>query len=552
MLMALTAVTFLPRLAYAGIPTAGEVISAAIEVGMLKKIPLPRGQWRVEAVFVDAINLDPGSTAPQTRINHVILSNIDKTDDIKLLAFEFSAYANVNWAGQPCDATRNKPVMLANDFETRVNSTIIKCNQIRIIEDMRGMIRRSTDSKDKWISRALTPFAVRADDFPKIGVMMQGYLSRMRGDKIWYTAYVNPAAYGFDEQSGLLKRFKDKEGDKLRDASAARYADALMVWANGYTAHLESSFLSGAALRVPEVAELKLTGFERAAVPTPAPVPATAVASSSPGSAKSGGPVAVVQAPNVTAPPAQSPVQAAPAVAPSGRPLNAYALVIGNSAYPGAALVNPRNDAQAIAGKLKTYGLKVDLVLDAKRAKLVDALSDFSAKAQDADVTIFFYAGHGMQVNGVNYLIPVDMNLASAGSAAKVSFEAVSLNTLVEDHLPGKTKIVFLDACRDNPLARSLAGTRGGSRGLAAVNAATGTLISYATRDGSTASDGNSTNSPYTAALLAHLDEPEDIALLLRKVRQKVMANTRGAQEPWEYGSLVGDKLIVSQLGSRR
>jgi uncharacterized caspase-like protein len=97
-----------------------------------------------------------------------------------------------------------------------------------------------------------------------------------------------------------------------------------------------------------------------------------------------------------------------------------------------------------------------------------------------------------------------------------------------------------------------MAGTRGASRGLAAVNAATGTLISYATRDGSTASDGNSANSPYTSALLAHLDESEDIALVLRKVRQKVMASTRGAQEPWEYGSLIGDKLVLSQLGPRR
>jgi uncharacterized caspase-like protein len=133
-----------------------------------------------------------------------------------------------------------------------------------------------------------------------------------------------------------------------------------------------------------------------------------------------------------------------------------------------------------------------------------------------------------------------------------VALEALSLNTLLERHLPGKAKLVFLDACRDNPLARSLAATRGSARGLAPINAAAGTLISYATRDGSTASDGTGRNSPYTTALLAHLDEAEDISLVLRRVRQRVIDSTRGAQEPWEYGSLVGDKLVLSQLRSTR
>jgi uncharacterized caspase-like protein len=244
--------------------------------------------------------------------------------------------------------------------------------------------------------------------------------------------------------------------------------------------------------------------------------------------------------------------RSAPVAATSRPGARVMALVIGNSAYPAAPLTNPRNDAQAIAERFRRYGIEVDLVLDANRRRMVDALANFAAKAQDADVTLLFYAGHGMQVNGVNYLLPTDIDLAS-GKPLSITLEAVSLNGLLEEHLPGKTKVVFLDACRDNPLARSLSAARGGAaRGLAPMNAATGTLISYATRDGSTASDGSKGNSPYTSALLQHLDEAEDIALVLRKVRQKVMNSTRGAQEPWEYGSLVGDKLVLSQVARGR
>jgi hypothetical protein len=396
---------------------------------------------------------------------------------------------------------------------------------------------------------------LKVDEFPKTAVTVQGYMSKMRGDKLWYTFYVNPEGFGFEDQAGLPSKFREKAGGKLKDATAAMYVDGLMEWANNYTNQVESAYLSGTGFRLPEVAELKLNGFDRAGVAGASPTIGSLAAPNS--TAVSAAPVPPPMPAQIAAVPAVQ--QTAPVttlvatpIQTGARPLKSYALVIGNSAYPGAALVNPKNDAQAIAKKLKSYGLSVDLVLDAKRSKLVDALTAFATKAHDADVTILFYAGHGMQVNGINYLIPVDMNLGRGSSAAKVSFEAVSLNTLVEEHLPGKTKIVFLDACRDNPLARSIAGTRGASRGLAAVNAATGTLIAYATRDGSTASDGNSSNSPYTTALLAHLDESEDIALVLRKVRQKVMTSTRGAQEPWEYGSLIGDKLVLSQLGLRR
>jgi uncharacterized caspase-like protein len=151
---------------------------------------------------------------------------------------------------------------------------------------------------------------------------------------------------------------------------------------------------------------------------------------------------------------------------------------------------------------------------------MVTALANFSNKVFDSDIAILFYAGHGVQINGVNFLLPIDLDLA--GPAAAITLHGIPLSTILESYLPSKTKLIFLDACRDNPLARSLAG-RGAGRGLAPMDVATGTLISYATKDGNTAEDGFGANSPYTTALLEHLGEDEDISLVLRRVRQKVM-----------------------------
>jgi len=228
--------------------------------------------------------------------------------------------------------------------------------------------------------------------------------------------------------------------------------------------------------------------------------------------------------------------------------LSARALVIGNSNYTSfGALPNPRNDARAIAAKLRSFNIEVDLVLDADRDAMVKALNDYASRAAGRDVNILFYAGHGVQVEGTNYLVPTNMR-ADGISAGYIKLAGISLNAAL-DYLPARTRLVFLDACRDNPAARSLVATRGaGSVGLAPTAAATGTLIAYATKDGATAEDGAGINSPYTAALLAHLDAPDDIALVLRQVRQAVMRATSNRQEPWEYGSLVGSQLVLSRM----
>lgn len=226
----------------------------------------------------------------------------------------------------------------------------------------------------------------------------------------------------------------------------------------------------------------------------------------------------------------------------------AHALVIGNSAYAGSnRLANPVNDARAMSAKLRSLGFKVTELPNASREQLVRGLSDFSRSAARADLTLLFYAGHGVQISGVNYMVPVDMNLADPAQAA---LQGVSLNSVVEQYLPGKTKLVFLDACRDNPLMASVG--RGITKGLAPINVSEGTLIAYATKDGQVAEDGaGQSNSPFTSALLEHLADPDDIAVVLRTVRAKVMQRTNNRQQPWEYGSLTGGALVLSAIRPR-
>jgi hypothetical protein len=234
-------------------------------------------------------------------------------------------------------------------------------------------------------------------------------------------------------------------------------------------------------------------------------------------------------------------------VAPVGPALKVHAIVIGNGAYQGSGrLENPINDARAISAKLKGMGFKVTLVENADRNKLVSSLVKFSSSAADSDLTLFFYAGHGVQISGTNYMLPTDTNLNQIGG---VPLHGISLNSVVEQFLPGKTKLVFLDACRDNPLLQ--VASRSVSRGLAPISVSQGTLISYATKDGSVAADGDGKNSPFTKALLQYIDDPDDIAVVLRKVRDQVMRDTGGQQQPWEYGSLSGGSLILSAIRAK-
>jgi hypothetical protein len=227
------------------------------------------------------------------------------------------------------------------------------------------------------------------------------------------------------------------------------------------------------------------------------------------------------------------------------------ALVIGNGSYgEGAELKNPRNDAALMATALKRLGFDVVEGHDLDKRSMERAIRQFGLKLAGTDVAFFFYAGHGLQVAGQNYLVPTDARLMSEGD---VDFESVPLTLVLKQmEREAKTSIVLLDACRDNPLTRNLAramGTRSAQigQGLAEVKAAVGTLIGFSTQPGNVAIDGKGPNSPYAEALLTHIETPgKDIGAILIAVRNDVLKATGGRQVPWEHTSLTGQVFLKS------
>lgn len=224
------------------------------------------------------------------------------------------------------------------------------------------------------------------------------------------------------------------------------------------------------------------------------------------------------------------------------------ALVVGNAAYKNvSALPNPANDATAMAKALTTAGFEVIVGLDLDKPAFDNKVREFARALDGADVAIFFYAGHGLQVAGRNYLVPVD---ASMQKERDLDFEGISVDFVLKQmelDREGKTNIVFLDACRDNPLARNLArsmGTRSASigKGLAQIETGVGTFISYSTQPGNVALDGDGANSPFTTALVKGVAEQgRTLNAVMVEVRREVLAATQGKQVPWDHSSLTGD-----------
>ena len=240
------------------------------------------------------------------------------------------------------------------------------------------------------------------------------------------------------------------------------------------------------------------------------------------------------------------------ALVPAGaRAEKRVALVIGNSAYRNApALPNPRDDAAAMAGTLQKLGFSVQSGFDLDRTATEQMLRAFGETLGDADVALFYYAGHGLQVDTKNYIVPVDARLASEND---LPFEAVDL-TLVLSLMERRPRInlVFLDACRDNPLAQNLARSMGASRsmavtrGLAIAESGIGTLLVYATQPGNVALDGNGAHSPFTQGLLDYIATPDiEVRQMLTRVRAAVLQATGGKQVPWDHSSLTGDFFFV-------
>src|SRR5215213_9642289 len=222
------------------------------------------------------------------------------------------------------------------------------------------------------------------------------------------------------------------------------------------------------------------------------------------------------------------------------------ALVIGNSRYEAAPLKNPVNDANLVAATLREIGFDVISRTDVNLREMQLAVREFSRKIQNGSVGLFYYAGHGMQSGGRNFLIPVSAQIEVEGD---VVLEALDLNSVLEQMgmAQNRLNIVILDACRNNPFTRSF---RSGSQGLAQVNAPAGTFIAYATAPGQTASDGKGQNGLYTQELIANLRAPGlPIEEVFKRVRVQVKQKSNGVQIPWDASSLEGSFFFVPGAG---
>ena len=223
-----------------------------------------------------------------------------------------------------------------------------------------------------------------------------------------------------------------------------------------------------------------------------------------------------------------------------------YALVIGNSSYKSSPLDNPVNDAQDMAASLRRLGFFVIEKENSSKKDMVESIREFGDLIAKGGVGLFYYAGHGMQINGKNYLIPINANIQHED---EVAYESVDVDRLLSklDSAGNRLNIVILDACRNNPFARSF---RGSKRGLARLNAPLGTLIAYATSPNSVASDGKrgERNGLYTKYLLANMEIPDlEIGQMFRRVRRAVRIATNKDQIPWESSSMEGTFILATQ-----
>ena len=232
------------------------------------------------------------------------------------------------------------------------------------------------------------------------------------------------------------------------------------------------------------------------------------------------------------------------------------ALVVGNANYETKKLKNARNDAELMARTLKDAGFDVLTVFDGGAAEMRAAVTEFGRRLKVSEtVALFYYAGHGVQADGENYLVPL---AADISDMTEVALNSVSLSDILKTMARSESRmnIVILDACRDNPFAATTRATAQG--GLAPVVAPSGTLIGYATAPGQVARDGDGDNSPYSAALAANISVAgQTLEQVFRNARRRVIETTSGRQVPWEHSSLVGEfffkpKTAGPEVGDRR
>jgi hypothetical protein len=244
--------------------------------------------------------------------------------------------------------------------------------------------------------------------------------------------------------------------------------------------------------------------------------------------------------------PAAIPGTAAPVAVPVSE--TRVALVIGNSTYKNVPLLaNPVNDANDISESLKQLGFTVKTATNANFEEMRRNIIAFGREAQGSDIAIVFFAGHGMEIGGENWLIPVDAELVSDTDAES---EAISLKTaMLQVTKAARLGLVILDACRNNPFAVKMQRTarvRSVDRGFARTEPLDNVMIAYSARDGTTAKDGSGRNSPFTSALLKHIRTPGlEVRFLFANVRDDVMAATQREQQPFVYGSLSSEKIYL-------
>jgi hypothetical protein len=228
---------------------------------------------------------------------------------------------------------------------------------------------------------------------------------------------------------------------------------------------------------------------------------------------------------------------AAPAATPAA-PAPRVALVIGNAAYKDASLTNPVNDAVAMAAALREAGFQVQLHTDVDQRALAGAVRDFGDRLRKAQIGVFYFAGHGMQIKGRNYLVPVGAEIQREDEVAYATLDAQAVLDKMETAGNG-TNVMILDACRNNPFARSF---RSSLQGLAQMEAPVGTLVAFATAPGSVASDGAGKHGLYTGHLLREIRAPgAKVEEVFKRVRAAVRRDSAGKQVPWESTSLEGD-----------
>ena len=218
-----------------------------------------------------------------------------------------------------------------------------------------------------------------------------------------------------------------------------------------------------------------------------------------------------------------------------------YALLIGNSLYPRSPLKNPEKDVRDLAEKLGRLGFKSRVLLNADYKSMVKEVRRFNDNRYRGSVRLFYYAGHGIQHNGTNYLIPTD-KFDDINNLTDLEFGAMKLDEVVDNYLSTSgTNLIFLDACRNNPF--DFDRHRSKDRGLTRMDTPVDSLIlAYSTAPGKVAKDGDNRNSPYTEMLLQHISTPElPITSLLTKIRKRVKEKTKGTQTPWYESSMDED-----------